>query len=72
MLNHGDEDVLHGGFDRFDERNRDAGPIERRMHFPNGAGGVRGSNVQPTAEDLKRKKTFLEDNSQFPRKVRIG
>jgi len=29
-------------------------------------------NVQPTAEDLKRKKTFLEDNSQFPRKVRIG
>jgi len=29
-------------------------------------------NVQPTAEDLKRKKTFLEDNGQFPRKVRIG
>ena len=29
-------------------------------------------NVQPTAEELKRKKTFLEDNSQFPRKVRIG
>lgn len=29
-------------------------------------------NVQPTAEDLKRKKTFLEDNAQFPRKVRIG
>lgn len=28
--------------------------------------------VQPTAEDLKRKKTFLEDNGQFPRKVRIG
>ena len=29
-------------------------------------------NVQPTADDLKRKKTFLEDNGQFPRKVRIG
>lgn len=28
--------------------------------------------VQPTAADLSRKKTFLEDNSQFPRKVRIG
>jgi len=29
-------------------------------------------NVQPTAEELKRKKTFLQDNSQFPRKVMIG
>ena len=29
--------------------------------------------VQPTAEELtRRKKTFLEDNSQFPRKVMIG
>ena len=28
--------------------------------------------VQPTAADLARKKTFLEDNSQFPRKVKIG
>jgi len=28
--------------------------------------------VQPTAEELKRKKTFLQDNSQFPRKVMIG
>src|SRR5688572_27488650 len=28
--------------------------------------------VQPTTADLARKKTFLEDNSQFPRKVRIG
>jgi hypothetical protein len=27
--------------------------------------------VQPTAEDLANKKTFLEDNSQTPRKVRI-
>jgi len=27
---------------------------------------------QPTAADLKRKKTFLEDNSQFPRKVMIS
>jgi len=27
---------------------------------------------QPTAADLKRKKTFLEDNAQFPRKVMIG
>jgi len=29
-------------------------------------------NVQPTLEELKRKKTFLEDNAQFPRKVKIG
>jgi DMSO/TMAO reductase YedYZ molybdopterin-dependent catalytic subunit len=28
--------------------------------------------VQPTAEELARKKTFLEDNSQHPRKVMIG
>jgi DMSO/TMAO reductase YedYZ molybdopterin-dependent catalytic subunit len=28
--------------------------------------------VQPEAADLKRKKTFLEDNAQFPRKVMIG
>jgi DMSO/TMAO reductase YedYZ molybdopterin-dependent catalytic subunit len=28
--------------------------------------------VQPTAEDLANKKTFLEDNSQHPRKVNIG
>jgi DMSO/TMAO reductase YedYZ molybdopterin-dependent catalytic subunit len=28
--------------------------------------------VQPTAEELKTKMTFLEDNSQFPRKVTIG
>lgn len=28
--------------------------------------------VQPTAEALGTKKTFLEDNSQHPRKVRIG
>ena len=28
-------------------------------------------NVQPTAADLTRKKTFLQDNAQFPRKVRI-
>ena len=26
---------------------------------------------QPVAEQLKRKKTFLEDNAQFPRKVMI-
>jgi DMSO/TMAO reductase YedYZ molybdopterin-dependent catalytic subunit len=26
---------------------------------------------QPTAADLKRKKTFLEDNGQFPRKITI-
>ena len=29
-------------------------------------------NVQPTADELKRKKTFLEDNSQFPRKITIA
>lgn len=28
--------------------------------------------VQPTAEELARKKTFLEDNGQFPRKVKIS
>jgi DMSO/TMAO reductase YedYZ molybdopterin-dependent catalytic subunit len=28
--------------------------------------------VQPTAEELATKKTPLEDNSQFPRRVRIG
>jgi DMSO/TMAO reductase YedYZ molybdopterin-dependent catalytic subunit len=29
-------------------------------------------NVQPTEQDLSTKKTFLEDNGQFPRKVTIG
>lgn len=28
--------------------------------------------VQPTTDELKRKKTFLQDNAQFPRKVRIA
>jgi DMSO/TMAO reductase YedYZ molybdopterin-dependent catalytic subunit len=28
--------------------------------------------VQPEPADLKRKKTFLEDNAQFPRKVMVG
>jgi len=28
--------------------------------------------VQPVAADLSRKKTFLQDNAQFPRKVMIG
>jgi len=28
--------------------------------------------VQPTQEELENKKTFLEDNSQFPRKLTIG
>jgi len=28
--------------------------------------------VQPTAEELQNKKTFLEDNSQYPRKVMIA
>ena len=28
--------------------------------------------VQPTADELKRKKTFLQDNSQFVRKVKIA
>ncbi|HML18271.1 MAG TPA: molybdopterin-dependent oxidoreductase [Bryobacteraceae bacterium] len=27
--------------------------------------------VQPTADELKRKKTFLQDNAQYPRKVMI-
>ena len=29
-------------------------------------------NVQPSAAELIGKKTFLEDNSQYPRKVKIG
>jgi DMSO/TMAO reductase YedYZ molybdopterin-dependent catalytic subunit len=29
------------------------------------------SRVQPTSEELETKKTFLEDNSQFPRKLMI-
>jgi DMSO/TMAO reductase YedYZ molybdopterin-dependent catalytic subunit len=29
-------------------------------------------NVQPTKEELSRKKTFLEDNSQFPRKITLA
>jgi DMSO/TMAO reductase YedYZ molybdopterin-dependent catalytic subunit len=29
-------------------------------------------HVQPTAQDLANKKTFLEDNGQFPRKITIG
>jgi hypothetical protein len=28
--------------------------------------------VQPTAAELENKKSFLEDNSQFPRKLTIG
>jgi DMSO/TMAO reductase YedYZ molybdopterin-dependent catalytic subunit len=28
--------------------------------------------IQPSAADLKRKKTFLEDNGQFPRRVKIA
>ena len=28
--------------------------------------------VQPTSEALENKKTFLEDNAQFPRSVMIG
>ena len=28
--------------------------------------------VQPTSEELESKKTFLEDNSQYPRKITIG
>ncbi len=28
--------------------------------------------AQPTSAELSRKKTFLEDNSQFPRKIHIG
>jgi DMSO/TMAO reductase YedYZ molybdopterin-dependent catalytic subunit len=29
-------------------------------------------NVQPVAADLERKKTFLQDNAQFPRKVMVA
>ena len=27
--------------------------------------------IQPTAQELENKKSFLEDNSQTPRKIRI-
>ena len=29
-------------------------------------------NIQPTSEELEAKKTFLEDNSQFPRVITIA
>ena len=29
-------------------------------------------NVQPTADELVNKKTFLEDNSQYPRKLKVA
>jgi hypothetical protein len=28
--------------------------------------------VQPTEKDLENKKTFLEDNSQHPRKIMVS
>ena len=28
--------------------------------------------VQPTEKDLENKKTFLEDNSQYPRKIMVA
>jgi hypothetical protein len=28
-------------------------------------------HVQPTEKDLENKKTFLEDNSQYPRKIKV-
>jgi hypothetical protein len=31
-----------------------------------------GGNVQPTTEELKRKKRFVEDNARFPRKLMIA
>ena len=43
-------------------------PARPRISRATDANGV----VQPTVEELARKKTFLEDNSQFPRKVRIA
>jgi len=32
----------------------------------------RDGNVQPTEAELSRKKTFLQDNGQFPRKIRLA
>jgi len=29
-------------------------------------------HLQETEDELKRKKTFLEDNGQFPRKIKIA
>jgi hypothetical protein len=40
----------------------------RRTSRAPGAGGA----VQPAAAELKSKKTFLQDNSQFARKATIG
>ena len=34
--------------------------------------GVCRGKVQPGAEELRRKKTFLEANEQFPRKIVIS
>lgn len=31
-----------------------------------------GGAVQPSSDELKRKKTFLQDNAQFPRKITIS
>ncbi len=47
----------------------DATPGEHRL--VSRAIDVNGQ-VQPTVEDLANKKTFLEDNSQYPRTVRVG
>ena len=36
------------------------------------ASPTRTDMVQPTSEEIESKKTFLEDNSQHPRKIMIG
>ena len=33
---------------------------------------ISNGEVQPTAEEIESKKTFLEDNSQHPRKIAIS
>ena len=54
---------------RFSYRWEDATPGEHTLvsRATDANGGV-----QPSAAELTRKKTFLEDNAQFPRKVRIS
>ena len=44
----------------------------RRAHAGVARRPIANGEVQPTAEEIESKKTFLEDNSQHPRKIVIG
>ena len=47
-------------------------PLDRRGFIVTALGAGFALAVQPTAADLANKKTFLEDNGQFPRKLTIA